>query len=167
MPTTQMYQIYRPQDNHPNENCRLISRSVRPRPRSSMNRRPAGEEVRGHSSLAFHLNFAAMFEGVFVLEPFVGGFGNLNGSKLAERFHAAGSVHGIAPEVVNEFLAADDSSDDGAGADADAELKTFPVARIELGDHFLHVEGHFRHRFHVVWSGHGQAAHHHVCEKWS
>src|SRR6266508_768050 len=68
----------------------------------------AGEEKSRHFPLSFYFDFAATLEGIFVFEVFVGGRGNLDGSQLAQRFHAAGDVHGVAPEIVDEFLASDD-----------------------------------------------------------
>ena len=44
-------------------------------------------------------------------------------SGRALRLHPARGVHGVAPQVVEEPLAADDAGDDRAGVDADAELE--------------------------------------------
>src|ERR1035438_10231817 len=65
---------------------------------------------------------AAAVETEFVFQPFIGQVGDLDAAGLAERLQAAGEVDGVAPKVVGELPAPDDAGDDGAGADANAEL---------------------------------------------
>src|SRR6266540_2172518 len=97
----------------------------------------AGEEKSRHFPLSFHFDFAATLEGIFVFEVFVGGRGNLDGSQLAQRLHAAGDVHGVAPEVVDEFFASDDPGDDRPAADADAKLELPTIAGVHARHNFL------------------------------
>ena len=56
-----------------------------------------------------------------VLDQFVGAAGDLDRAALALRFHAAGDVHDVAPQIVDELLAADHARHHRPGVDADAE----------------------------------------------
>src|ERR1035441_2638670 len=87
---------------------------------------------------------AAAVETEFVFQPFIGQVGDQDASRLAERFQAAGDVDGVAPKVVGELPAPDHAGDDGAGADANAELDGGVVSAVELLDICHQVEGQFR-----------------------
>jgi hypothetical protein len=55
-------------------------------------------------------------------------------------FHAARQVHRLAPEIIDELLAADDASDHRSGIDADAERKRL-AAECPARHGVTHVEG--------------------------
>src|SRR5690606_7991171 len=81
-------------------------------------------------ALPFHLDDAARLERETgnVLYERVGGRGDVDPPGVAVGLHAAGRIDGVAPEVVLEFLDANDPGDDGTRVDADAHL--------EIGDAF-------------------------------
>src|SRR5207247_2653426 len=56
-------------------------------------------------------------------ERALGRAGDVDAAGAAARFQAARNVHGVAPDVVDELVPADDAGDDRAGVDADAELE--------------------------------------------
>src|SRR5688500_18209806 len=97
-------------------------RSVRGRSRS-VNRDGRGRPLQvsavafGHEIPSFHVAFAldrnsaAVLAEELVLEQLVGGAGDLDAVGGALRFHAAGRVDRVAPEVVKEALATDDAGD--------------------------------------------------------
>src|ERR1035441_8823540 len=87
---------------------------------------------------------AAAVETEFVFKPFIGQVGDLDASGLAERFQAAGEVDGVAPKIVGELPAPDNTGDDRTGADANAELDGGVVSAVELVDLGHHVESQVR-----------------------
>ena len=58
----------------------------------------------------------------FVVEQGARGGGDLDAAGLALGFHAAAEVDGVAPQIVGEFFGADDTADDGAAFEADADV---------------------------------------------
>ncbi len=105
--------------------------------------------------LCFAWILAAVGAGEHILDEFVGTATDIDLARFAAAFHAAGGVHGIAPDVVREFLDAHDASDHRTGVDANADVeagKTFglpfqAVTADELldlqrsGDHVPGVRG--------------------------
>jgi hypothetical protein len=79
---------------------------------------PAAEGMDDFRAAPLDVEAAAAVETVFVFQPFVSQFGDLDGPCLAERFQAAREVYGVAPKVVGEFPVSNDARDDGTGADA-------------------------------------------------
>src|SRR5688500_13210818 len=79
------------------------------------------QPIRFHGAFALHLHRAALL-GEEVAVQHGGGFlGELDAPREAARFHTAGDVDGVAPDVVDKFLDADDAGHGGAGVDADAD----------------------------------------------
>src|SRR6266850_6495506 len=74
-----------------------------------------------HFAFPFHIHRAAWLTYKIGLDELVGSARDLNRSVTAVRFHAAGSVDGVAPQIVNELLAADDARHHGSGVDADTQ----------------------------------------------
>ena len=87
---------------------------------------------------------------------------DLDAARHAVRLEAAGSVDGVAPQVVDELVAADDAGDHGTAvhADADRQLDAETVAEACHG--VLHRERHLRRRLGMVVSRLGEAGSDHV-----
>src|SRR6185437_7873790 len=98
---------------------------------------------------ALDLDFAPGLADELIPDQAKGVAGNLDALALPLRFHPACDVHGIAPEVVDEFLAANDAGDHWAGIDADAERK-FSIAEFALRHRRLHIEGQIHNYLGVV-----------------
>src|ERR1700738_3481494 len=75
----------------------------------------------------------------FTTDKVEGIAGDLDDAALAVRLHAAGHIHRLAPQVVDEFPAADDAGDHRAGVNADAKDES-PPAESSFADLRLHVE---------------------------
>src|SRR5256886_15095754 len=110
----------------------------------------ASEKVSRHFPLPFDFNFAPGFEKVLFFEVFAGGLRKLDGSELAQLLHALGDVHGVTPQIVDEFLAPNDPGDDRPAADADAHVETSAISGVQARHDLQHVERHFGHGFRVV-----------------
>src|SRR5262245_25670755 len=83
------------------------------RDRRDGHRRPlADDEVRLHPSLALDLDRVARLELEHGRQERLGRRGHVNAPWHAVRLHAARRVHGVAPQVVDELLLADDTGDD-------------------------------------------------------
>ena len=70
---------------------------------------------------ALQLDGPAGFAVELVLDQVVGAAGDLDGPGLAVGFHTARQIHGRAPEIIDELLAADDAGHHWARVDANAE----------------------------------------------
>src|SRR5947208_10875628 len=86
----------------------------------------ADELPAGHRPLAFDLDRAARRQPVAVAQQLVRALGDLDRPGQRVGLHAAGGVHRVAPEVVDELRPADDTGDDGAGGDPDANVEVDP-----------------------------------------
>ncbi|MPN39664.1 hypothetical protein SDC9_187192 [bioreactor metagenome] len=75
---------------------------------------------------------------------------------------SAGEIDGVAPQVVDEFLLADNASNDGAGADTDAHLDAHVVDREIPMQQVAHGDGQFGDGARVVAGFVVQAARDHV-----
>src|ERR1700683_4534795 len=82
---------------------------------------PADDVPDLHPARAFHLNGPPGFAVESILDQLVRAAGDLNILASSVRFHAARQVHSFAPQVVNEFLAADEAGPHRTGGDANAE----------------------------------------------
>src|SRR5919109_2584735 len=83
----------------------------------------AGQEVRPNPALAFDLHVAPFTKGELVPQAVVGLGRHLDAARDSLRLHAAGHVHRIAPDVVDELLEADHAADGRARVDADPDLQ--------------------------------------------
>src|SRR5262245_33007047 len=91
-----------------------------------------------HFAFPLYIQRAARLTDKIVLDKFVGGAGNLNRSVAAVRFHAAGGVDGVTPQIVTELLATDDARHYRSGVDADPEAD-FVFAKSTLVHEFTHI----------------------------
>src|ERR1017187_10214172 len=105
---------------------------------------------------------AAAVKTVFIFQPLIGQVGDLDAPCLAERLQAAGEVDSVAPKVVGELPAPDDSGNDGARTDANAELDGGVVSAVELLDICHQVEGWIRSGFGMVGTRQRKAGGGHV-----
>src|SRR5476651_890561 len=80
----------------------------------------------------------------------------------AARFHAAGEVHGVTPQIVDVLAAADHACNHGAGIDADPELHDDVILERMFARDVDHTDRHAHHALGVVLDRLGQAAHRHV-----
>src|ERR1700733_12044664 len=109
--------------------------SGRCRERLNVGDRPLSERFHGGPRVVFpseyvphlHIVGALQLDGPsgfaveLVLDQVVGAAGDLDGPARALGFHTARQIHGRAPEIVDELLAADDAGHHRAGVDANAE----------------------------------------------
>src|SRR5262245_35936108 len=91
-----------------------------------------------HFAFTFHVHHAAWLADKIALDEFVGGARNLNRPITAVRFHAAGGVDGVTPQVVNEFFATDDARHHRSGVDADTQADLV-CAKSTLVDELMHI----------------------------
>src|SRR5947209_465862 len=82
-------------------------------------RQPALQQVHPHRPFALHLDRSPLLKRIPVPKPLVGGLGHLDGAGHSVRFHPAGGVDGIAPEIVAELARADDARHHRPGVDPD------------------------------------------------
>src|ERR1700722_8664976 len=100
----------------------LRHRSKRPFDRLVGKRRPSADDVphlRGARSLDVHQSKRLAVERV--LDQVVGAARDLNTAAAAMRLHAARQVDRLAPQIIDEFLATNDTGDHGTRIDSDAE----------------------------------------------
>src|SRR4051812_36936330 len=98
-------------------------------------------------ALAFDFDFAAVLESESFVQRFADHVGDVYSIRGAARFHPAGGVYGIAPQIVDEFTRADDAGDNRSGVDADPNAQLRATSHVELADALEHAEretGHFR-----------------------
>ena len=76
----------------------------------------------------------------FIPDQSEGVAGDLDALTLSLRFHATRNVHGITPEVIDKFLAADDAGHHRTGIDTDAK-RELPIAGFAFGYRRPHIEG--------------------------
>ena len=70
------------------------------------------EEVGVDLAEAFAIDRASGFAFVVGAEGGAGGFGDVDATGEAGAFHAAGDIHGVAPDVVGDLLFSDDVGDE-------------------------------------------------------
>src|SRR5439155_12830452 len=87
---------------------------------------------------------------------------DLHATGYAVRFHPAGNIHGVTPDIVEEQAPADDASHHLAGVDADADLQGGGGALVETVQHFDHVERHVRRPRRMIDGRRGYAGGGHV-----
>src|ERR1700722_9941892 len=100
----------------------LRDRSKRAFDRLVGKRRPSADDVphlRGTRSLDVHQSQRLAVERV--LDQVVGAARDLNTAAAAMRLHAARQVDRLAPQIIDEFLATNDTGDHGTRIDSDAE----------------------------------------------
>jgi len=71
----------------------------------------------------------------------------LNVTREAVRFHAAGGIDRISPEVVDKVFDTNYTSNNGAGVDADADAEVIAALLMEMSDRLLHIECEESERF--------------------
>src|SRR3954453_24132816 len=110
---------------------------------------PRAEEVPGLDlALPFHVDRPARLAVELLCDQVVGRTCDLHAPGRSVGLHAARRVDGVAPEVVEEALPADNAGHDGARVDADAKLEAEVP---ELGAYAVeHVERHTRKRVRVI-----------------
>jgi hypothetical protein len=89
-------------------------------------RRP-DQPVDDHVSLAFQVNRLRRMKLEAMLQALVGSLIDLDDAGNAFAGDPTGDVHGVAPEVVDELLLADDTGDHRPGTDADAQFEAHLV----------------------------------------
>ena len=87
----------------------------------------------------------------------------MDGTRHSGRLHAAGQVHGVAPQIVDEFDRADDASHHRPGVETDTELQVGATIPIELPKNAKHVQSHLGHYSGVVRTRLRQTAYCHVA----
>ncbi len=125
-------------------------------------RHPPDEEPGRGRPHALHLDGASPL----AAEPGAEAIGHLAGdldpARDARRLHAAGHVHGVAPDVVDELAAADDARDDRSVVHADAEGHPEAPCRFDTVQRRGQLECHVGHAGRVVRRPDGHATDHHV-----
>ena len=106
---------------------------------SSGGRGDEGKDL--HGAGIFDVDDAAGLSLEFVVEQGARGGGGLNAAGLALGFHAAGEVHGVAPQIAGEFFGTDDTADDGAAFEADADLPRELMAAVKRAEIVKHIQG--------------------------
>src|SRR5215510_5986861 len=81
------------------------------------------EKVRLHRALALDLQWAARLECKIVTQDPVYFTGDMDAARDAEGFHPACRIHGISPDVVDEFMRPNHAGDDRPGMNADPRLQ--------------------------------------------
>src|SRR5436853_6205329 len=71
-------------------------------------------------TFSLDLDCTSRLQRVVRLECFVHRTGDLNGSGHIRRLHSACHVHGITPQIIDEFTGTNHSRRDGSGVDPDA-----------------------------------------------
>src|SRR3984957_2784162 len=110
---------------------------------------PANHTPHVHFACAFHLDGSGGFAVELSADQIVSAARDLDRPALPMGFHAARQVHRVAPEIVDELLAADDASDHRSGIDADAEPKRH-AAECPARHGFAHVESELHQSERVV-----------------
>ena len=87
------------------------------------------EQITGHRTLPLDLNRTALSQLETVSQALVCALGHLDRAGQRVRFHAAGGVDGVAPQVVAELRAPDHARDDRAAVDADPDLRAAVPSR--------------------------------------
>ena len=80
------------------------------------------EPVSGQTVQTLGVDIVFGCELIFLLQPVMGGFGDLDFSRFTRGFQAAGEVDGFAPNIVGKPLAADHAGDHWSRADTNPEL---------------------------------------------
>jgi hypothetical protein len=104
--------------------------------------RMAVEKIGIHGTLAFDVDQSPRLEVPFIARRAREGVGHVDPSRQTVRFHPAGDVYVVAPEVIGKLVLADHPRDDRAGMDADPQAKV----RMPRGYRFdvhLHGQSHF------------------------
>src|SRR5689334_913849 len=81
----------------------------------------AAQQIGLHLLVALQLDRATPLEIKLVRKPHEAGLRYLDLIRNAARFHGAGSVNGIAPDIVGEFVHADAAGHDVSGMEADPD----------------------------------------------
>src|SRR5918994_646486 len=81
------------------------------------------KQVGDHLPLALDLDRPPALEPVAVPQLPVGPLGDLDAAGHPAGLHAAGGVHGVAPQVVAELVGADDPGHHRPAVDTDADLE--------------------------------------------
>src|SRR5205807_5482326 len=113
-------------------------------------------------TLALDVEGAARLEGEEVLQPLVDRPRHLDRIGQAVRFHAAGKVHRVAPQVVDVLALADHAGHHRAAVDADAQAHRHAMLHRVLAGDVDHADRHAHHTLGMIFDRVGQAAHRHV-----
>src|SRR5262249_25685532 len=102
--------------------------------------RSASDEIpRFHLPLALHRDGPPRLVDDLVIEQLLGRSRDLDPSRGPLRLHAAGSVYGVAPEVVEKPLPADHAGHDRSRVDPDPKLEPELPDRVDGAHRRLHV----------------------------
>src|SRR5205823_5449114 len=101
-------------------------------------------------------------EGIAIAKARASRFGDLDAARHAMRLHAAGQIHRVAPEIVNELPGANHPGDHGAGIDPNPELQRFAIVTTEARYLTPHLNRHRHYRLSVVVTRFRQPADDHV-----
>lgn len=93
-----------------------------PKARKSLRPLP-GQQVGIHNALTLDGNLAARLEEVPVAQSLLNLLSNLDTPRQPMRFHPAGNIDGISPQVITEFLCANHARHHRANVDACADLE--------------------------------------------
>ena len=99
--------------------------------------RGSDEEIGSHLAFPFDVDDSPLLERERRREAKVCPLGYLDGTGHSVRFHSAGCVDRIAPQVVDELLVSDHAGDDRSDVHSDADLEWRPTR-----DRRLHLERH-------------------------
>ena len=117
---------------------------------------------RFHVAEALDRDGAARSEGECIPKQCGGSGGEVDGVERGAAFHAAGGVHGVAPEVVGEFVAANDTGGERAAVEAGAEVEIETTDVADTVQRFVHAEREHGGGGRVIGARHGHAGNYHV-----
>src|SRR5688572_31606772 len=112
--------------------------------------------------LAFDFDIAAPFKRIRVGEILYDTACDLDCVWYTVCFHPACEIHGIAPEVVDEFVLSDYASHDWAGVNSDPQPNRRVAVLTELSCDLQQSQRHRQHAFGVVRAWLWQTTHRHV-----
>ena len=124
--------------------------------------RPLAQEKSFHRSLAFDFDAAARFEIKPIVQQSARRCRDLDATGQGVGFHAACGIHRIAPDVVGEFVGADDAGNDRTRVNADPGLELQAGCRgdrLHLVEHAQRQRGN-THR--MIGLRFGNSCRHHV-----
>ncbi len=121
------------------------------------------EKKRLHPTLALDLARAPRLEAERVAKELLSRGGDVYAARQAIRLHSLCRIHGIAPDVIDEFMGADHARDEGAGMDADAQPYRLVVHDRCAAGGVVHCQCHLRHRHRMIGPRVRQPTRHHIA----
>src|SRR5262245_23875007 len=92
----------------------------------------ADQEPRAHRTLPLHIDHPPRLALELVADELVRRFADLDTPRQAIRLHPARGVHGIAPDVEDEFPQTDHSTDAASAVHSDPEVDALLTRRAHL-----------------------------------